>query len=44
MSTALYRESGVCRANEFTFQNDMIRQQVANDWLLGKERDSNHAL
>jgi hypothetical protein len=28
--------SGSGKANEFTFQNDMIKQLVANGWLLGK--------
>jgi len=28
------------KANELTFQNDMIRQLVANGWLLGKPENS----
>ncbi len=32
------------KANEFTFQNDMIRQLVANGWLLGKPEKYNREL
>jgi len=32
------------KANEFTFQNDMIRQLVANGWLLGKPEGYNREL
>ncbi len=32
------------KANEFTFQNDMIRQLVANGWLLGKPENYNREL
>jgi len=32
------------KANELTFQNDMIRQLVANGWLLGKPEDYNRGL
>ncbi len=28
--------TGGGKANEFTFQNDVINQLVANGWLLGK--------
>ena len=36
--------SGGGKANEFTFQNDMIRQLVANGWLLGKPENYNREL
>ena len=36
--------SGSGKANEFTFQNDMIRQLVANGWLLGKPEGYNREL
>jgi type I restriction enzyme, R subunit len=36
--------SGGGKANEFTFQNDMIRQLVANGWLLGKPEGYNREL
>jgi len=32
------------KANEFTFQNDMIRQLVANGWLLGSPEKYNREL
>ena len=32
------------KANEFTFQNDMINQLVANGWLLGKPENYNRQL
>jgi type I restriction enzyme R subunit len=32
------------KANELTFQNDMIRQLVANGWLLGKPENYNREL
>ncbi|MGO3345672.1 MAG: type I restriction endonuclease subunit R [Marinomonas sp.] len=32
------------KANEFTFQNDMINQLVANGWLLGKPEGYNREL
>ncbi|MCL6415516.1 DEAD/DEAH box helicase family protein [Aestuariirhabdus sp. Z084] len=32
------------KANELTFQNDMIRQLVANGWLLGKPEGYNREL
>lgn len=32
------------KANEFTFQNDMINQLVANDWLLGNPEKYNREL
>jgi len=32
------------KANEFTFQNDMIRQLVTNGWLLGKPQHYNREL
>ncbi|MFZ6870463.1 type I restriction endonuclease subunit R [Undibacterium sp. Di27W] len=32
------------KANELTFQNDMIRQLVANGWLLGKAEHYNREL
>ena len=32
------------KANELTFQNDMIRQLVANGWLLGKAENYNREL
>jgi len=32
------------KANELTFQNDMIRQLVANGWLLGKPVNYNREL
>lgn len=32
------------KANELTFQNDMIRQLVANGWLLGKPESYNREL
>ncbi|MBU0673145.1 MAG: DEAD/DEAH box helicase family protein [Proteobacteria bacterium] len=32
------------KANEFTFQNEMIRQLVANGWLLGKPENYNREL
>ena len=32
------------KANEFTFQNDMIRQLVSNGWLLGKPESYNREL
>jgi type I restriction enzyme R subunit len=36
--------SGGGKANEFTFQNDMIAQLVANGWLLGKPENYNREL
>ena len=36
--------SGDGKANEFTFQNDMIRQLVANVWLDGKPEGDNGEL
>ena len=36
--------SGGAKANEFTFQNDMIRQLVSNGWLLGKPENYNREL
>ena len=36
--------SGDGKANEFTFQNDMISQLVANGWLLGKPEGYNREL
>jgi len=36
--------SGGGKANEFTFQNDMIRQLVASGWLLGKPENYNREL
>ena len=36
--------SGDGKANEFTFQNDMIRQLVANGWLEGKPEGYNREL
>jgi type I restriction enzyme R subunit len=35
---------GSGKANEFTFQNDMIKQLVANGWLLGKPENYNREL
>ncbi|MBC2704688.1 type I restriction endonuclease [Desulfobacula sp.] len=32
------------KANEFTFQNDMIKQLLANGWLLGKPENYNREL
>ena len=32
------------KANELTFQNDMIRQLIANGWLLGKPEGYNREL
>lgn len=32
------------KANEFTFQNDMISQLVANGWLLGKPENYSREL
>ena len=32
------------KANEFTFQNDMVRQLVANGWLLGNPENYNREL
>ncbi len=32
------------KTNEFTFQNDMIKQLVANGWLLGKPENYNREL
>lgn len=32
------------KANELTFQNDLIRQMVANGWLLGKPERYNREL
>ncbi len=32
------------KANELTFQNDMVRQLVANGWLLGKPENYNREL
>ncbi|MEO8325390.1 MAG: DEAD/DEAH box helicase family protein [Nitrospirota bacterium] len=32
------------KANELTFQNDLIRQMVANGWLLGKPENYNREL
>lgn len=32
------------KANELTFQNDMVRQLVANGWLLGKPEGYNREL
>ena len=32
------------KANEFTFQNDMIEQFVANGWLLGTPEKNNREL
>jgi type I restriction enzyme R subunit len=36
--------SGSGKANEFTFQNDMIKQLVANGWLLGEPDNYNRDL
>lgn len=36
--------SGGGKANEFTFQNDMIRQLVSNGWLLGNPEGYNREL
>ena len=36
--------SGSGKANELTLQNDMIRQLVANGWLLGKPENYNREL
>jgi type I restriction enzyme R subunit len=36
--------SGSGKANEFTFQNDMIAQLVANGWLLGNPDGYNREL
>ncbi len=36
--------SGDGKANEFTFQNDMIRQLVASGWMLGKPDNYNREL
>lgn len=36
--------SGGGKANELTFQNDMIRQLIANGWLLGKPENYNREL
>jgi len=36
--------SGSGKSNEFTFQNDMIKQLVANGWLLGKPDNYNREL
>lgn len=36
--------SGGGKSNEFTFQNDMIKQLVANGWLLGKPENYNREL
>jgi type I restriction enzyme R subunit len=36
--------SGSGKANEFTFQNDMIAQLVANGWLLGRPENYNREL
>jgi type I restriction enzyme R subunit len=36
--------SGSGKANEFTFQNDMIKQLVSNGWLLGKPENYNREL
>ncbi|KZZ33461.1 restriction endonuclease subunit R, partial [Oleiphilus sp. HI0085] len=36
--------SGSGKANEFTFQNDMVDQLVANGWLLGKPEGYNREL
>lgn len=36
--------SGDGKANEFTFQNDMIKQLVVNGWLLGKPEHYNREL
>jgi type I restriction enzyme R subunit len=36
--------SGSGKTNEFTFQNDMIKQLVANGWLLGKPENYNREL
>ncbi len=32
------------KANELTFQNDMIRQFIANGWLLGQAEHYNREL
>jgi len=32
------------KANELTFQNDMIRQLLVNGWLLGKPENYNREL
>lgn len=32
------------KANEFAFQNDMIKQLLANGWLLGKPEGYNREL
>ena len=32
------------KANELTFQNDMIQQMLANGWLLGKPEGYNREL
>ena len=36
--------SGDGKANEFTFQNDMIRQLVSNGWVEGKPEKYNREL
>ena len=36
--------SGSGKSNEFTFQNDIIKQLVANGWLLGKPENYNREL
>ena len=36
--------SGSGKANEFTFQNDMIKQLLSNGWLLGKPESYNREL
>jgi type I restriction enzyme R subunit len=32
------------KANEFTFQTDMINRLLSNGWLLGKPEDYNREL
>jgi len=36
--------SGAGKANEFTFQNDMVKQLLSNGWLLGKPENYNREL
>ena len=35
---------GADKSTEFRFQNDMIKQLVANGWLLGKPENYNRKL
>jgi type I restriction enzyme R subunit len=34
----------IAKANEWTFQNDMLKHLVANGWLLGKPENYNREL